>query len=69
MTRQEIGIIVNHFTSLAAIIRDVDRAAKAEVYKGLNLTLTYRPGRNTIRAEADLSPNYRGVMVNVRGGT
>ncbi len=67
MTREEIETVVNHFTSLASVIRDADPAAKAEIYKGLNLTLTYHPGRNTIRAEADLSSSYRGVMVGVRG--
>ena len=46
---------------------DADPAAKAQIYKGLNLTLTYYPERNTIRAEADLSAHYRGVMVGVRG--
>jgi site-specific DNA recombinase len=69
MTREEIETIVNHFTSLAGVIRDADPTAKAQIYKGLNLTLTYYPERNTIRAEADLSAHYRGVMVGVRGGT
>jgi site-specific DNA recombinase len=69
MTRQEITDIIEHFASLAAVIRDADPADKAEIYRGLNLTLTYQPANQTVRAQADLSNGNRGVMVGVRGGT
>jgi site-specific DNA recombinase len=67
MTRQEITDIIDHFASLAAVIRDADPADKAEIYRGLNLTLTYQPANQTVRAQADLSNGNRGVMVGVRG--
>lgn len=51
MTREEIETVVNHFISLGGVIRDADPAAKAEICKGLNLTLTYYPGHNSIRAK------------------
>jgi site-specific DNA recombinase len=34
LTREEIETIVNHFTSLAGVIRAADPAAKAQIYKG-----------------------------------
>ncbi len=69
MTAQEIKIIVEQLGSLAAVIRDADPADKAEIYKGLSLTLTYQPTSDTIHAKAQISPETHGVMVGVRGGT
>lgn len=69
MTRQEISTIVERFASIAAVIRDADPADKAEIYKGLNLTLTYQPAARTVRAQAQLEDDHHGVMVGVRGGT
>jgi site-specific DNA recombinase len=43
MTRKEITDVIDHFASLAAVIRDADPADKAEIYRGLNLPLTYQP--------------------------
>jgi hypothetical protein len=44
------------------------RRDKAEVYRRLNLRLTYQPATQTVRAEANLNPEGRGVMGSVRGG-
>jgi site-specific DNA recombinase len=69
LTAQEIKIIVEELASLAAVVRDADPADKAEIHKGLNLTLTYQPTSGTIHAKAQVSPDSHGVMVGVRGGT
>lgn len=41
---------------------------QAEIYDGLGLRLTYQPAQQIVRAEADLDPDNRGVVVRVRGG-
>jgi site-specific DNA recombinase len=69
MTSAEIQTIVERFASIAAVIRDADPADKAEIYRGLNLMLTYQPGTQTVRAQMHLSADSHGVMVRVRGGT
>ena len=69
MTAAEIRAIVEQPASLAAVVRDADPADKAEIYRGLNLTLTYQPTSGTVRAEAQVSSDSHGVMVGVRGGT
>jgi site-specific DNA recombinase len=69
MTRHEIAAVIERFTSLAAVIRDADPADKAEIYKGINLVLTYQPGTRTVHAEACLNEGNYGVMGSVRGGT
>jgi site-specific DNA recombinase len=70
MTRDQINSVVERFTSLVAVIRNADPADKAEIYKGLNLVLTYQPGTpRTVRAEARLEDCNHGVMFGVRGGT
>jgi hypothetical protein len=62
MPRDEIAGVVEHFTSLVAVIRDADPADKAELYKGINLALTYQP-------TSRLEPEHHGVMVRVRGAS
>jgi site-specific DNA recombinase len=69
MTGEEIKTIVERFASIAAVIRAADPADKAEIYRGLNLMLTYQPEAQTVRAQVHLSADSHGVMVRVRGGT
>ena len=69
MTSEQIKSIVERFASIAAVIRDADPADKAEIYRGLNLMLTYQPEAQTVRAQVHLSVDSHGVMVGVRGGT
>ncbi len=69
MTKSEIASIIEHFTSIVSVIRDADPADKAEIYKGINLVLTYQPTSRLIRAEVALEPEHYGLMVGVRGGT
>jgi len=57
----------NAFASLTAVIRYANPADKAEIYKGLNLVLTYQPEAQTVRAEAHVSLDSHEVIVGVRG--
>jgi len=50
----------NAFASLTAVIRYANPADKAEIYKGLNLVLTYQPEAQTVRAEAHVSLDSHG---------
>src|ERR1051326_5734536 len=67
MTKDEIRSIGEHFASLAAVIRSADPAAKAEIYRGINLMLKYQPGAQIVQAKAQLTTGSHGVMVGVRG--
>jgi hypothetical protein len=69
MTREQITAIVEHVASLAAVIRDADPADKADIYRGLNLALTYQPGKRTVHAELPMAYDPYWVKVGVRGGT
>ncbi len=69
MSKEEITMIIKRLAALAAVVRDADPADKAEIYKGLNLVLTYHPGTRAVRVEAHVSMDSHGVMVGVRGGT
>jgi hypothetical protein len=59
---------VEYFVDLAAVVRDADRTDKAEIYRGLNLVLTYQPAAQSIRAQAHLAGDPHGVMFRVQGG-
>jgi site-specific DNA recombinase len=61
MTGDEIKAIVERFSGIAAVIRDPDPADKAEIYRGLNLMVTYRPETETVRAQAHLSADSMGL--------
>jgi hypothetical protein len=69
MTRAEIKVIVERFTSIAAVIRDANAADKAAIYRGINLTLIYQPEACIVQAQAHLNADFHGVMVCVREGT
>jgi site-specific DNA recombinase len=49
---------VERFTSIAAVIRDADAADKAEIYRGINLILTYQPQTQIVRAQAHLRRGF-----------
>jgi hypothetical protein len=51
-SQDDIKSIVERFARPAALIRDANPADKAEIYKGLNLVLTYQPEAQTVYAEA-----------------
>jgi site-specific DNA recombinase len=50
MTRDEIAALVTALGDLVQVIRDADRADKAELYAQLGLTLTYRPQKRLVEA-------------------
>jgi hypothetical protein len=55
MSKEEIRAIVEHFASLAAVIRGAGPADKAEIYRGINLMLKYQPGAQIVQAKAQLT--------------
>jgi hypothetical protein len=67
LSRQEITTVVEYFADLAAVVRDADPTDKAEIYRGLNLVLTYQPAAQVVHAQAHLAGDPHGVMVRVRG--
>jgi hypothetical protein len=69
MSREEIAALVAALGDILTVLAEADPADKAEVYRQLGLRLTYQPTTNTVRAEVNINPRYRGVMVGVRGGT
>ncbi|MFE9650887.1 hypothetical protein ACFYO0_43750 [Streptomyces sp. NPDC006365] len=58
-------------TSLGNIrdaLADADPQDKADVYQNLGLRLTYEPGKQLVRAEAQLDPHKLGIWsVSERG--
>jgi hypothetical protein len=68
MSTQEIQNMIAALGTIRLVFRDADPRDKAEVYRRLNLRLTYQPATQTARAEANLDPGGRGVMVVSEGG-
>jgi site-specific DNA recombinase len=68
MTAEDIRALVSRFAQLGAVIATADPAGKAEIYRQLNLILTYQPAAQTVAAIADLGEINHGVMGRVRGG-
>jgi hypothetical protein len=46
---------VEYFAEIAAVIRDADPTDKPEIYRGLNLVLTYQPAAQTICAQVHMA--------------
>ena len=51
----EIAAQLDQIGDIGAMIRDADRKAKADLYAGLELRLTYHPVKRIVRAEANLN--------------
>ena len=49
------------------MLRNADPADKARVYAGMRLQLTYQPGNQIVRAEANLDSHEYGATGRVRG--
>ena len=45
MTRQEVAQVVDALGDMLAVLQDADAADRAEIYRKLNLRLTYQPAR------------------------
>ncbi|GAA3381604.1 recombinase family protein [Cryptosporangium minutisporangium] len=67
MTTEEINALVNALGGIRRVLIDADPIDRAQVYRSLNLDLTYHPGRRTVTAEA--RPEGHVLMGCVRGGT
>jgi len=63
MTTEDIRALVAHFAQIGAIIVSADPADKAEIYRSLNLVLTYRPAAQTVTAVAELAGINHGKWV------
>ncbi|PRX97914.1 hypothetical protein CLV72_105267 [Allonocardiopsis opalescens] len=65
LTAEEITAHLEALGDLTTVIRNADRADKAQLYKHLDLRLTYHPAQRTVRAEANLNPHeqpmYKGT--------
>ncbi|GAA1194361.1 recombinase family protein [Pseudonocardia alaniniphila] len=67
LSREEIGLLVEAFGGLLAVLRAADPASKTEVYRQLGLSVTYRHEDRT--ATATVCPRVPvGVMVVSEGG-
>ncbi|GIE89748.1 recombinase family protein [Actinoplanes regularis] len=68
MSHAEVGALVDSLGDIVTVLRRAHPEDKAEVYRRLNLRLTYHPETETVRADVDLS-THRGDLVCVRRGT
>jgi iron uptake system EfeUOB component EfeO/EfeM len=66
---EEQRALVHRTASFAAALRNADMQEKADLYKGLNLRLTYEHVTGIMRAEAQLGECPFWDKVRVRGGT
>ncbi|WP_261561628.1 hypothetical protein [Frankia tisae] len=69
LTREEISTMVETLGDMASALAEAEPAEKADLYRQLNLRLTYQPTTSTVRADMKISATYCGVMDRVRGGT
>jgi site-specific DNA recombinase len=67
MTEAEIKAVVGKFADLAAVLHDADADDKAEIFRQLNLRLTYHPGRRLVEAEVKVPQHWQSD--SVRGPT
>jgi len=62
LTRQQIRGLIRAVGDLRTAIRRADaKPAKTALYQQLRIRLTYDPGNNNVRAEADLGPDVVGI--------
>ena len=66
LTEAEIKAIVDKFDDIAAVLHDADPDDKAEIFRQLNLRLTYHPGRRLVEAEVKIPQHWQSD--SVRGG-
>ena len=67
MTPQEIKSIVETFADIARVLVDADPDDKADIFRQLELRLTYHPGRQLVKAQIEASQHW--YSESVRGGT
>ncbi|MCM3884111.1 recombinase family protein [Frankia sp. R82] len=69
LSHEEIAALVEELGDVASALGEAEPAEKADLYRQLDLRLTYQPSTNTVKAELKINSAYRGVMERVRGGT
>jgi site-specific DNA recombinase len=67
MTEAEIDATVDKLADNARVLQDADPDDKAEIFRRLNLRLTYHPGRQLI--EVRIKAPQHWYSDSVRGGT
>jgi len=67
MTEQEIRSAVDKFADIARVLTDADPDDKAEIFRQLGLKLTYRSGRQLVRAQIEAPQHW--YSESVRGPT
>jgi hypothetical protein len=67
MTKDEIQTLVDGLGNIRHTLSRADPADKAEVYRQLQLQLTYHPGKRTVRVETRLDPHSWGYGSCPRG--
>jgi site-specific DNA recombinase len=67
MTEAEIKAIVENLADIARVLHDADPDDKGEIFRQLNLKLTYHAGRRLV--QASVAPVGHGFFDGVRGGT
>lgn len=69
LTRQQISDLVTALGDIITVLREADPTDRAEVYRQIGLRLTYDPGKQKVRVQAQPVADFHGEMVGVRGGT
>ena len=68
MTRGQISELVTRLGDIITVLRDADPADRAEIYQQLGLRLTYHPGQQTVRVQAQPDADGYWELGRVRGG-
>jgi site-specific DNA recombinase len=67
MSKDEIRTLVDGLGSIRRVLSAADPDEKVEVYRRLNLQLTYQPGKRTVRVETNPDPYSWGYGACPRG--
>ncbi len=68
MTKDEIRAMLKPLGPIPDVLADAEPRDKAEVYQNLGLKLIYEPGKQLVRAEAQLDPHKLGIWSVSEGG-
>ncbi|MFI7667484.1 hypothetical protein [Nocardia sp. NPDC049526] len=60
MTSEEIRCLIKELGDIRHVLSGADPVDKADVYRHLNLQMTYHPAKRTVRVETSLDPHGWG---------
>lgn len=60
MTSEEIRCLIKELGDIRHVLSGADPADKADVYRHLNVQMTYHPAKRTVRVETSLDPHCWG---------